>query len=109
MTGRFHLTKQASQAEHGFDTSRHADWTDSKTRSHQPLRCFPSEDAGSMLSTAPGPDWRNVARRSGQASACSEVESEGLTNDLGDGDAFVLGPAEEPLLEFGVEADGFDG
>jgi hypothetical protein len=34
--------------------------------------------------------------------------SERFSDDLGHGNSFIFGPACEALLEFRVEADGFD-
>lgn len=35
--------------------------------------------------------------------------AKGITDDFGGGNALVLGSAEKPRLQIGVEADGFNG
>jgi hypothetical protein len=44
-----------------------------------------------------------------EVSARLEVVSKRFSDDLGDGDSFILGPANEALFELGVESDGLDG
>ena len=68
-----------------------------------PLRCSSWPETQRSLKLATGgrcrPGW----------SARFEMIAEGLPDDLGHRDSFVLCPARQALFELGIESDGFDG